>query len=66
MSQERLKYYSIDNIIMKLKHWDKVYCNQQAEKGFVKGSEEDLKFIKVKCDQQIRLLQRIGLVNEGN
>ncbi len=66
MSQDRLKYYNITNVVIKLKHWHKVYHYQQAEKGFVKGSAEDLKFIKVKCDQQIRLLQRIGLVNEGN
>ncbi len=60
MSQDRLRYYNIDNIISKLKHWHKVY--DQAALEFKKGSEEDLKYIRVKCNQQIRLLQRIGLV----
>ena len=66
MSQDRLRYYSIDNIVMKLKHWHKVYDSKQAVLHFKKGSAEDLKYIKMKCDQQIRLLQRIGLVNDGN
>ena len=62
MSQERLKYYNIDNIVSRLKHWHRVYHDTQATLKFKKGSEEDLKYIKVKCYQQFRLLQRIGLV----
>ncbi len=54
--------YSEQRVIDKLRHWRKLYAIQQVELGFVKGSEEDMKHLRSMYQQQIRILQRVGII----
>jgi len=53
-------------VLHRLKHWQMVYDYKKKELGFEKGSILHMKYLKMKCDQQFRVLVKGKILEEDD